>query len=135
NLVPVDNDAPAVRLDEANDTAPHRRLSRTASAHEAERLAPANAEADVLYGLDLAPRGEKATGREICFPQVFDGQHRRLIYRRRHRLVEGRHGIDQLLRVGMGRLPQDLAGRPLLDDLAVLHHDDPIGDVRHDAEI
>ena len=49
--------------------------------------------------------------------------------------AQHRHGGDQRLRIGMlrGRVDHALLGD--LDDLAEIHHRDPVGDVLHHAEI
>ena len=46
-----------------------------------------------------------------------------------------RLGGEEMPRIGVLRVGEDLFGRPLLDDLAVGHHADPVGDPPHDAEV
>ena len=52
---------------------------------------------------------------------------------RRH--VEARHGVQQRLEIGMGRLLEDVVQAAGLDDLAAVHDDDVVGDVGDHAEI
>src|SRR5262249_7168133 len=46
-----------------------------------------------------------------------------------------RHALQQTLRVRVLRLLEDLPSRPDLDDLAGVHHRDPIGDLVDDTQI
>ena len=48
---------------------------------------------------------------------------------------EARHGGDEGARILVLRTPQDVVRRPLLDQLALPHHRDAVGDLRHHAEI
>ena len=45
------------------------------------------------------------------------------------------HGLDQRLGVGMQRPLENLAHRPVLDDLSRIHHRHVISEVTHDAEV
>ena len=55
---------------------------------------------------------------------------------RGHRLRPAlRLGGEQPLRVGMARALEHLGDRTLLDDLALRHDADPVGDLAHDAEV
>ena len=49
--------------------------------------------------------------------------------------MTARHGIEELLRIGVFRRVHDLPDRPALDDTPGLHHDDPVGDAFHHAEV
>ena len=49
--------------------------------------------------------------------------------------VGNRHGGDEALRVRLLGCTQDLPGRTLLDDLPVVHHDDPVGERVDDREV
>ena len=53
----------------------------------------------------------------------------------RRRRIGLRLGREQRLGVGMLRRGEHLLDRALLDDLAVVHHADHVGDAPHDAEI
>jgi hypothetical protein len=44
-------------------------------------------------------------------------------------------GCQQLFRVVVLRVGEDFLGRPSLDDFALRHHADAIGDLAHDAEV
>ena len=46
-----------------------------------------------------------------------------------------RLGGEQMARIVVLRIGEDLLGRPGLDDLALGHHADPVGDLAHDAEV
>ena len=45
------------------------------------------------------------------------------------------HGRDEALRVRLLRGTEDLTGRTLLDDLAVAHHDDAVGERVDDGQV
>ena len=49
--------------------------------------------------------------------------------------IRNRHRREQFLRVVVLRVLADLVGGPLLDDLALVHHRDPVGDVADDADV
>ena len=51
------------------------------------------------------------------------------------RVREVREGLEQLLRVGMLRRAEEAGGFVLLGHAAAVHDDDPITDLRHDAEV
>jgi hypothetical protein len=53
----------------------------------------------------------------------------------RRRRIGLRLGGEQRAGVGMLRRGEDLARPALLDDLALGHHADPVGDLAHDAEV
>ncbi len=55
--------------------------------------------------------------------------------RAERRRVDLRLGGDEFPRIGVLRRGEDLLDRAVLDDLAVLHHADPVRDFAHDAEI
>src|ERR1700738_1406052 len=44
-------------------------------------------------------------------------------------------GVEQLPRIGLLRIGQDLARRALFEDAALLHHGDVVADLRRDAQI
>ena len=54
---------------------------------------------------------------------------------RAHVRVGHRHRREQRLGVGMHRQRADALGRPDLDDLAEVHHRDPVGDLAHHRQV
>src|SRR5205085_1536271 len=49
--------------------------------------------------------------------------------------VRDRHRGEQFFRVGVAWVLADLVGLAGLDDLALVHHRDPVGDVADDADV
>ena len=126
----------AIRLDQAHDQARDGRFAGTGFADQAKRLALKNVEADFLGGLDAAGRLKPAAAADIGFLDTDHLDHLRPIEpgsaRRRLQL---RYGGEQRPGIGMLRPLQHVVGRALFDHLAVLEHDDAIGDIGDDAEI
>ena len=99
----------------------------------AEDLAEvADLEDDRVAGGDAAAalrvEARVARGRRRTEEVVDDGQPQRPA-------VESRPALQQRLRVGVPRRLEHLGGRPLLADLPVAHHDDPVGDLADDGEV
>ena len=49
--------------------------------------------------------------------------------------AEARHAAQQAHRVGVARVGEQVAGRPVFDDPARVHHTDPLAHARHEAEV
>ena len=50
-------------------------------------------------------------------------------------LVRARHRGDQRLGIGMQRMVEHVLGRTRFDDLAEVHHQHPVAQQPHDAEV
>ena len=104
-------------------------------ADHTKRFALADLDADAVDRLDVADRlaHDAALDRKPDF-QIVGFQH--------HRAggiglqgVRARLGGEQRARIGMLRRLEDFGDSILLDDLAVLHHADAVGDPANDAEV
>ena len=121
--------------DQPQDRASERRLARAGFADHAERLALAQLDAQAVAGFDVADDLAQQPARDRKPDlQVLGLDHDRRIGLRRRR-IGLRLGGKQRAGIGMLRRGEDLRDRALLDDLAVLHHADPLRDLAHDAEI
>ena len=133
--VVAEKDDAALRRDQPEQRAAERRLARTGLADDAERLACADGEADVVDRLHVPDCAAQhaALDREPD-PQLIgrDDDRRRCIG---HRRRTARLGRQQLLGVVVLRGGEDCLGRALFDDLAIGHDADAVGHLAHDAEI
>jgi hypothetical protein len=106
-------------------------------ADDAHRLAAPHAKAHGRQRVH-APAGatQQATARAVALAQRIDAQHHRL--RAEVALGAGREaghrGQQRSGVVGLGMV-QHLLSRPLLDQAAVLHHGDAVGNLGHHAEV
>ena len=125
----------AVRRDQPQDGAAQRRLARAGFADHAERLAFAELDGQAVAGFDVADglAHQAAGDRKPHFELVGFQEQRRVGLRRRR--VRSRLGGEQRLRIGMLRRGEHALDGAVLDDLAVLHHADPLRDLSHDAEV
>ena len=104
-------------------------------ADHAERLALAHLEAHAVHRLDVADHlaHEAALDREPDLEILGRHHHRRV--RPRRRRIGLRLGGEQGARIGVLGRAEDALDRTALDDLALLHHADPVGQLAHDAEV
>src|SRR4029077_19603825 len=115
--------------DQPQDREAERGLARAGLADDAERLALAYRDADAVDRLDVPDYAahHAALDREPDL-QLVGFDHDRLIRLQRRR-VGLRLGGEQRARIGMLRTLEYVVHRPGLDDVAVLHHADPVGDL------
>jgi hypothetical protein len=135
DVLSVDQHRAGGRVDQPHHAARDRGLARAGLADHPQRLLRADVEGDPLRRPDHAPAAEPAA-RAIGLEQGFHRERGRavdvgLARGRRHR----GHRADQHLRVGVPRVPQNLRRRALLDDPALAHHHDAVGDLGHHAKI
>ena len=133
--LPTKTIAPS-RADQPQHREAERRLARAGFADDADASRPRARHADAVDRLDVADRAaqEAALDREPDLDVV--GRHDGVA--RRGSAGGGvalRLGGEQRLGVGMLRRGEDSRDRAGLDDAAVLHHGDVVGDLAHDAEI
>jgi hypothetical protein len=100
--------------------------------HRADR-----AQGRVLGGADRAVAPDRAAWLERAARRQVRGRRRLAGDRIEPRLVgvDARDALEQGGRVGVARLPEDRLHGPGLDDAAAIHHGDPVGDLRDDAEV
>ena len=125
----------ALRRDHAGERQAERRLARAGFADDAERLAGAHGDVDAVHRLHVIDdrTEEPLLDREPDF----------YVLARHHRLggpIRGgrfalRLGSEQMARVFVLRVGEDVLRRADLDDLALGHDADAVGDLAHDAEI
>src|SRR5690606_13297372 len=134
DLVAEHDNAP-LRWQQAQHGIAERRLARAAFANNAERLAAPDGEIDAVHGLDMsdgAPENASLDGEpDLEVTHVDHGWRPRVAGRR----ITARFGGEQVARIGMLRAGEyrfDTAG---LDDLAIGHDADPVGDAAHDAQV
>ena len=102
-------------------------------ADDAERLAALQLERRVAHGAEHV-LAEPAAGRHEVHRHVARrGQHGRVGRHRLHRAL--RPAVDQLHRVGMLRACEHLCRRPLLDQVALLHHADAMGEAADQVQV
>ena len=108
-------------------------LLRPEAAHQAGAIA--SLERDRLRGARVervrAPRVEPAPTGHLVGARHLTGDHVQLAALR-GRL---RHRVEQALGVGVAREREQRVDRRLLHDLARVHHDDAVADLRDDAEV
>jgi hypothetical protein len=114
-------------------------LARSRFADQGQRLAPGDGETDVVHrpqhpSLALHP-GQPELLHQVR--HLGDGGGGRVGRGGDRRGVgaQSRSAADQGARVGLPRLAQDLLDRALLDDLAALHHHQPVGAVGGHPEV
>ena len=124
------------RRDQPHDRERQRGLARAALADDAEGLAGADRERGVVDRLDVAD----GLAQQAALDREPDAQVVGLDDGRRRRRAPGRGGRSARRRAACGcrgaaGAAKIARGRAGLDDLAVLHHRDPVGDAAHDAEV
>ena len=112
-----------------------RRLARAGFADDAERLAGAHGDVDAVDRLHMVDDAaeEALLDREpdlMSLPAITVLARSVGVRRRALRL-----GGEQMARIVMLRVGEDLRRRAGLDDLALGHHADAVGDLAHDAEV
>ncbi|MCY1456072.1 hypothetical protein D9M71_732670 [compost metagenome] len=124
----------ALAAEQAQDRQAQGRLARAALANDAQGLALGQIEVDAVDRLDVidgAPQ-QALLDREPD-AQVLDLQHRCA------RRVAGRAaaglGSEKHLRVGVFGVAEQFFAIGLFDDLALLHHADPVGDALDQVEV
>ena len=124
-----------VRGDQPQDGEPERGLAGAGFADDAERLALAHRDAHAVDRLDVAdhPAQHAALDRKPDLEVVGLDHDRRVGLQRRR--VGLRLGGEQRARIGMLGRREHALDRPVLDDLALLHHADRVGELAHDAEV
>ncbi len=134
DVAPVKADA-AFAGGETEEGEAERRLAGAAFADHAERLAALHGQRHAVDRLHIAAHApqEPAADREPHLELVaFDERRRRRV---------GRHGGalglggEEVAGVGVSRVGEDLVAGAALDDLALSHHADPVGEAADDAEI
>ena len=160
NVPAVEPDVPRGRLDEAQDRASAGRLAAAGLPDERQRLAPEQREADVLDRVDVGHRATQQaaadgkTRREVAHLQQHVGARTCLPGGRRrgfgrgdpedaHRLRSGL--VLHLAELGDGRQErpgivllrrgEDVGDRALLDHVAAVHDDDPVGHLGHHGHV
>ena len=135
DVVVVDLDLSAGGIDQADDTAGHRRFAGARLADNPQGLAAAHLDVHVPGGPDLAGLLEE-TGRAVDFAELAGRKHDRcgVLFRARPRGHAG-DGRDQHARIAVSGLSQDLVGTALFDDAAGLHHRHLVGDLGDHAEV
>ncbi len=121
--------------DKAQQREPQRGLARAALADDADRVALANAHADVVGGLDVVhdPPQHAAAHREP-HAHVLAAHYLRGVRVSARRPARGLRG-EQHLGVRVLGVSEDLPRLSLLDDAPVLHHAHPLGHALDDAEV
>ena len=133
-LLAEEHDRP-IRGNQPEQRQPQRGLAGAGFADDAERLALADRDADAVHRLDMADgRAQQPALDRKPDLQIVGRHHHRLVGPRRRR-IGLRLGRQQRARIGMLRRGEDFLDRPLLDDLARVHHADDVGDAADDAEI
>ena len=131
----AEHDDAALGVDQAQECKAERRLAGSRFAHHPQRLAAPHLNVDAVHRLDVAdgPAQQPALDREPHLQvRRFDDDGRRPVRLRR---VALRLGREQLARIGVLRPREHLFDRPVLDDLALRHHADAVGDAPDDAEV
>src|SRR6516162_5907620 len=125
----------ALRGNEPQDRQPERGLAGARFADDTQRLPLVHRDAHAVDRLDVADHAaqEAAFDRKPDLEVVGLDHHRRIRLQRRR--VAGRLGLDQVARIGMLGRAEHALDLSLLDDLAFLHHADPLGELAHDAEV
>ena len=125
----------ALRGNQPQDGEPERGLAGAGFADDAERLALAHRDVDAVDRLDVADRlaQHAALDRKPDLEVVGLDHERRIRLQRRR--IGLRLGRQQRAGIRMLRRGEDSLDRPLLDDLALLHHADGVGELAHDAEV
>jgi len=128
-------DAAGGRVDQAHDAARHRRFAGAALADDAEGAALPQGEGHVTGGGDLAGFAEQRA-LAIDFSELVGFQHHRLVgFRARRTRHETRHGREQVAGIFHRRIAQDRIERAGLDQPAVTHHRDAVGDFGDHAHV
>ena len=124
-----------IRRDQPQDGEPERGLAGAGFADDAQRLALAHRDAHAVDRLDVADdlAQHAALDREPDL-QVLRLDHDRGAVAQRRR-VGLRLGGEQRPGIGVLRRREDALDRSLLDDLALLHHAEPVGELAHDPEV
>lgn len=125
----------ALGFDQPHQGQRQRGLARPAFAHDAQGFTPTHLDISLVHGLHMAHRPLQ----QPLLDREPDAQPMRLDQRLgafRHRIGHTRRrGAQQLFRVIMLRIAENLLGGTGLDDLAILHHADPVGNPPHHAQI
>ena len=104
-------------------------------ADDPQRLTAIESEADVLGGVERGPLAEETPTGAVDLVEVLDRQHAPAELRAGGARRQARHRRDQRLGVLLARRIEDRVRGADLHQLAVLHHRDLIGDLRHHAEV
>ena len=123
------------RIDQADDAARHGRFARAALADDAERAALAQRQRDLVGGDDFAAFAEERA-LAVDLAELVGLQHHRFLglgpCRARH---QARHRGEQVAGVLHGRIAQDGVERSGLDQSALPHHRDAVGDLGDHAHV
>ena len=122
-------------FDQPHDGERERRLARPGFAHDPQRLARAHRERRAVHGLDVTHRAAQQPALDREPDLQVAGRHDLGRVGGHGARAPGRLGRQQLAGVGVLRVAEDVLDRALLDDLAALHHADPVGDAAHDAQV
>jgi hypothetical protein len=129
DLRAVDGDRTAIRLEQPDDDATERGLARAGLADEAQHFAAPYREVDIAQGGHLATRAEHPVAAAIGLGQCPCLEDDRGYHRLAVRRLEARDGGEELLGIGVRGLPKHVPCRAMLDELAMPHHRDLIGDL------
>ena len=119
---------------ESEQDASERRLAGAGLADDAERVPDADCEADAGEGVALGPRSEHGRARQAVHAADVLGDEQRVghVASSTSSCSSGKRrlprGGNELGGVRILRLLDEAGGRPALDDHAVAHHDDIVGD-------
>jgi hypothetical protein len=134
DVAPEEENSPLGR-DEPHDGERGRGLARTGFAHDADRLAGPDGDVGAVDRLDVTGGAaqETALDREPDLEVLGVDDRRRAL---RHRIgLALRLGGEERAGVGVLRTREDLGRRTRLDDQALLHHRNAVGDPAHDVEV
>ena len=135
DFAPREPNAAGGRIDQPDDAARHRRFAGPAFADDAERAALAQGQRDILGRRHFAHAAEERT-LAIDLAEFVGLQHHRLGRRCPWRpRYQARHRRKQVAGVFHGRIAQDGVERSGLDQPAVTHHRDAIGNFRDHAHV
>ncbi len=134
DVFPDEGDA-ALGRDQSRQRKAKRRLAGTGLADHAQRLAGAERQVDAVHRLDVVDhtaQEARLDGKPDFHVLGFDHDRPGGV---RGRRFAPRFGGKQVAGIGVLRIGEDLGGRSGLDDLALGHDADPIGDLADDAEV
>ena len=138
DVAALEQNPAAVAVQQLDQKPAQRRFAGTALANDAQRAPGRQFERDLVDGGHDALRAEQATAAAVGLHQALDLQDRRFVGRlQRNAVLAGqvRNGRDKAPGIGMAGRLQDLFGAALLDDVALLHHHDAVGDLGHHPEV
>ena len=112
---------------------PDGRLARAGLADQTEHLSLAHLERHVVDGAE----GRLAEASGELDDEVVDLEHELVLVDQARTVLAAqvRDGVEQRAGVGVRGSANSSARRRLLDDVAAIHHDDPVGHVGDDAHV